>query len=361
MSILDTVPGLTDDDRRLVRVLLANTSITVHFNGITTTPFISTIGSPQGDALSPILFAIYLEAAIRELYARGLKRPDCDAKVPGNAIYADDTDFISLCSRYLDEVLHTVGPVFDEFNLLVNVEKTEHIIIGLADIGIDESTWRSARKLGSLLGDKEDVHRRIQLAWQSFNKLEALWKHRNRVAMSTRLKSFNALVESVLLFNCGTWALTVQLADRLDGAHRKMLRRALGLKWSDYESNVDFYARFNIVPASIQSLNARWRLFGHTLRMNEGTPARQAMAFYFERDHKGRQGNRVHIATRLFDEYESVRDISIKSRKDFDKLVKLAQNRDEWKRLVCDVTSKYHDMFTAKEAKRAIGRIKWLN
>jgi hypothetical protein len=174
--------------------------------------------------------------------------------------------------------------------------------------------------------------------------------------MSTRLKSFNALVESVLLFNCGTWALTVQLADRLDGAHRKMLRRALGLKWSDYESNIDFYARFNIVPASIQSLNARWRLFGHTLRMNEGTPARQAMAFYFERDHKGRQGNRVHIATRLFDEYESVRDISIKSRKDFDKLVKLAQNRDEWKRLVCDVTSKYHDMFTAKEAKRAIGR-----
>ena len=356
MSILDTVPGLTDDDRRLVRVLLANTSISVHVNGITTTPFISTIGSPQGDALSPILFAIYLEAAIRELYARGLKRPECDTKLPGNAIYADDTDFISLCSKYLDEVLHTVGPVFDEYNLLVNVEKTEHIIIGLADIGIDESTWRSARKLGSLLGDQQDVHRRIQLAWQSFNKLEALWKHRNRVAVSTRRKSFSALVESVLLFNCGTWALTVELADRLDSAHRKMLRRVLGLKWSDYVGNVDFYARFNIVPASIQALNARWRLFGHTLRMNDGTPARQAMSYYFERNHKGRQGHRIHIASKLFAEYESVRGQVIVSRIDFDKLVRLAQDREVWKRLVDDVTSKYHQLFTDKEVKRATAR-----
>ena len=95
MSILDTVPGLTDDDRRLIRVLLANTSIQVNFNGVVTAPFTSTIGSPQGDALSPILFAIYLEAAIRELIARGPKRPQCDLNIhlPLEAIYADDTDF----------------------------------------------------------------------------------------------------------------------------------------------------------------------------------------------------------------------------------------------------------------------------
>ena len=59
------------------------------------------------------------------------------------------------------------------------------------------------------------------------------------------------------------------------------------------------YARYKIVPASIQSINARWRLFGHTLRMKESTPAVQAMTYYFEHDHKGRQGNRVHIASKL--------------------------------------------------------------
>ena len=166
MSVLDTVPGLTEDDRRLVRFLLANTSIAIHVNGITTTPFASTIGSPQGDALSPILFAIYLEAAIRELYAQGLMRPECDVKIPGSAIYADDTDFISLCSNYIDDVLRMVGPSFGGSNLIVNVDKTDLITLGLSDIGVNESKWHSTRKLGSLLDVNEDVHRRIQLAWQ---------------------------------------------------------------------------------------------------------------------------------------------------------------------------------------------------
>ena len=98
MSVLESVPGLTDDDRRLVRILLANTSISVHVNGISTTPFVSTIGSPQGDALSPILFAIYLEAAVREQYAQGLTRPDCDAKIPGIMPFTLMTPILSACA-----------------------------------------------------------------------------------------------------------------------------------------------------------------------------------------------------------------------------------------------------------------------
>ena len=356
MSVLESVPGLTDDDRRLVRILLANTSISVHVNGISTTPFVSTIGSPQGDALSPILFAIYLEAAIRELYAQGLTRPDCDAKMPGNAIYADDIDFISLCSKYIDEVLSMVGPSFGESNLMVNVDKTEHLILGLTDIGIDASKWRSARKLGSLLDVSEDVHRRIQLAWQSFNKLEAMWKHRDRIAESTRMQSFCALVESVLLFNCGTWALTGTLADTLDRAHRGMLRRVLGIKWSDRVTNLDLYARCNVLPASIQSLNSRWRLFGHTLRMNEDTPARLALVYYFVQDHKGRQGNYTTIASKLSSELKVVTGDTMSSQRDLDLLIEVAQHRDLWKDLVNEITCKEYELWYEKELKKAEAR-----
>ena len=154
MSILESVPGITDDDRRLIRVLLANTSLQVEYNGVMTDPFISTIGSPQGDGLSPILFAIYLEAAIRELHARGPSRSQCDLDVdiPLSAIYADDTDFISLCSKFLDMIQQSVGPIFSEFDLLVNVDKTERTTIGHPDIVNDQSAWRKTRKLGSLLG-----------------------------------------------------------------------------------------------------------------------------------------------------------------------------------------------------------------
>ena len=99
----------------MIRILLlANTSLTVRFNGILTQPFESNIGSPQGDALSPILFAIYLEYALRQLRINGPQRPrvDLDTDIPLEAIYADDVDFISLCNIFLDCIQSQVGPIF---------------------------------------------------------------------------------------------------------------------------------------------------------------------------------------------------------------------------------------------------------
>ena len=249
-----------------------------------------------------------------------------------------------------------VGPCFGGFNLIVNVDKTELTTLGLSDIGVDESKWQDARKLGSLLDVNKDVHRRIQLAWQSFNKLEALWKHRSRIAESTRLQSFCALVESVLLFNCGTWALTCTLADKLDRTHRQMLRRVLGIKWSDRVSNIDMYARCKVLPASLQSLNARWRLFGHTLRMKEYTPARLAMAYYFVHDQDGRRGNYTTIASKLSSELKVVTSDTLSSQYDLDLLGEVAQHRDLWKDLVEDVTCKHYKLWYEKELKRADAR-----
>ncbi len=61
-----------------------------------------------------------------------------------------------------------------------------------------------------------------------------------------------------------------------------MLRHVLGRgeSWRDKLKlliirNEDLYARCGIMPANLQSVNARWRLFGHVLRMHENMPARQ--------------------------------------------------------------------------------------
>jgi len=299
------------------------------------------------------LFAIYLEAAIRELIARGPKRPQCDLDfhLPSAAIYADDTDFISMCADFLDDIQRSVGPIFDDFDLIVNVDKTDRCVLGHSDLITDQS-WRTTRKLGSLLGVEEDVSRRIQLASVSMNSMEAMWKHPKLVAQSIRVHSYRAIVESVLLYNCGTWALTEALADRLDRFQRKLLRRVLGLKWSDKVTNEDLYARCGIPPASVQALNARWRLFGHTLRMDENTPARQAMAYYFVKDQPGRQGNRVTIASALSNEYKAVVGKSISSSAEYKAVVSVAQDRDAWKDVVQQVTQKYVELHQDKAQRK---------
>ena len=53
LVILESIDGLKEDDRRLIRVMLTNTSLQVQFNDILTKPFLSNIGYPQGDGLSP--------------------------------------------------------------------------------------------------------------------------------------------------------------------------------------------------------------------------------------------------------------------------------------------------------------------
>jgi hypothetical protein len=122
------------------------------------------VGTPQGYGLSPILFAVYLEAAIRELLARGPQRPSSDINVdlPPLFMYADDVDILSQVGDFLKAMLQAASPIFGEVDLNINVEKTDHIIIGHQDQGVDQRAWRETRKLGSLLGVEEDVNRRIQ-------------------------------------------------------------------------------------------------------------------------------------------------------------------------------------------------------
>lgn len=230
-------------------------------------------------------------------------------------------------------------------------------------MGVDERIWKGTRKLGSLLGVEEDIDRRIQLALQAFRGLDNLWKYNSRVNVDIRCRAYKSIVESVLLYNCGTWALPVVLANKLDRAQRGMIRRVLGLKWSDKVTNADLYVRSGTSPASEQVLYAHWRLFGHTLRLNECTPARQAMLYYFVEDKNtvGRSGNHKNIASILFDEYIKA-FIPVEDRKKvvvrdlFNNLATLAQDRDEWKLMVSRLLDYHVKQEEAKVTKRTEAR-----
>ena len=58
--------------------------------------FETTIGSPQGDSLSPVLFNYYYEAALRAVRPKFPEKPAADAEleIPSETQYADDLDFI---------------------------------------------------------------------------------------------------------------------------------------------------------------------------------------------------------------------------------------------------------------------------
>ena len=53
------------------------------------------------------------------------------------------------------------------------MHKTEVIALKRSDNDIEE--WRKIKKLGFLLGNKEDIKNRKRLANIAFNKLERIW------------------------------------------------------------------------------------------------------------------------------------------------------------------------------------------
>ncbi len=65
------------------------------------------------------------------------------------------------------------------------------------------------------------------------------------------------------------WVLSSLLADKIDRAQGKMIRRVLGVTWRDEITIENLYAHCNAVPGSVQFVHARWRLFGHACLADE--------------------------------------------------------------------------------------------
>ena len=132
----------------------------------------------QGDGLRGCLFIICLVKALRTLpdrvdnghvtsehsYAVSFK-----STLPYEYIDSDGTDLINDCVEKKKRHLQLVSYTFVEFNLQINDTKTEK------KRSDKEKEWRTTKKLGSLMGDQEDILRRYQLSTTALHNLNDMW------------------------------------------------------------------------------------------------------------------------------------------------------------------------------------------
>ena len=87
---------VTEDEKRIRQFLLSNRTLNVTISGANAEePFLTNIGTPQGGSLSPLLFIIYLEQALKNVRST-LDSPSntTEAHLPNEIVYTDDIDFI---------------------------------------------------------------------------------------------------------------------------------------------------------------------------------------------------------------------------------------------------------------------------
>ena len=93
--LVDAVKSIVDEDeQRLIQFLLSATFIDTRINRTSTAkPFTSNVCTPpQGDSLSPVLFTIYLEHALKEVRPTLLR--------PTTSFEREMLNVSSLCGRF---------------------------------------------------------------------------------------------------------------------------------------------------------------------------------------------------------------------------------------------------------------------
>ena len=319
----------------MVQALLTKTSLRVKIHGHRGKVFTTNVGSPQGDSLSAILFNIYYEAALKSIRADFEKPPakDEDLRIPKEMQYADDLDFISTSEAHLEQIHEVCSSSLPNWNLKVNIAKTERTRIHISDAKEErgKERWRSSKSLGSLLDPMQDVQRRSELAAMAMNRLKEFWKNK-KVSNALKIKLYNAYVKSILLYNCGTWSGAPGLLKKVDTIHRRHLRNLAGVSFPNRISNENLYKLFDESPISREIEKRRWMLFGHVLRMPKDAPAQKSLEVYLNPKLKNRRGRpRITLFSTLQKQVVANLERQLHSLEDLETIRNLAADKQSWK------------------------------
>ena len=203
-------------------------------------------------------------------------------------------------------------------------------------------------KLGNCLGDIEDIARRKQLASMAFTKMKEAWLDGQAVSLDKKVELLDALVMSVLLYNSSCLGLRKIDVNSIDSFHRHLLRQISNIQYPNTISSKKLYKTTKSRPASIRIIEARWKYFGHALRLPLDTPPQHAMSYYFTDLHKQRfpGAKRTTIVTTLQTDIKKTKEkfpnFQVNSLSCFQDLIKIRQiasDRKLWQKIVKSVVN----------------------
>jgi hypothetical protein len=281
---------------RMTEMLLSDTTLMINVGDARCDPFVSTVGTPQGDSFSPVMFNVYAEYVFRQIRPLYGTQPDEDARsqMPTEATYADDTDILSTDLTYLQNICAILETELPKHELMMNAGKTEWCTIRRETDGEQRLEWRKRKILGNKASCREDLAYRAAQGGVTFRSLYPIFINTN-VRLRDRLRLYKCYVGSVVLYNVGCLGLTKGDWRKLNATQRRHTRRIVGVHWPNKMTNDALNTLAQITPWSYTAAVRRWRLFGHILRADETTPAAQALKIAAKaRVWKRRTGRATH-------------------------------------------------------------------
>ena len=281
------------------------------------------VGVLQGDTLAPFLFVLVLDWILRNAipeedkslgfhYQKNLN-PLNNSSVssctrskasPCNADkYVTDLDFaddIAMLNGSMDNslsgntIISNANFMFQKIKfwatkigLNINFDKTKYLLIGnwnefrskgilKFNNGIQDSYLEEVedfKYLGSwLISSKKDFEVHKGIAWEQVTKLNHIWRS-SVFSYNVKFLYFQALIETVLIFNAVTWTVDKSMNDHIEGTYNLLLRYALNIKWNEHVSNVEIFSKLpGYSPISDRLRVLRLAFAGHCFRSPQSAP-----------------------------------------------------------------------------------------
>ena len=142
--------------------------------------------------------------------------------------------------------------------------------------------WKECKVLGSLLDTDNDINRRKTLAIEAYRTLNSIFGSK-KSSIVIKLRTFNAYVASVFLYNSELWTLAKKLENTIDTFQRRHLRKILGINWQRNITNNELYIRTKCEPWSEKIRKRKLTWLGHIMRLHPEAPARKALQEYLRK------------------------------------------------------------------------------
>ena len=278
----------------LIKTCYIGSSCTVRIGRKETESFNIHSGLRQGCMLSPLLFNLVLEKAVRQ----STNHPG-GARLSNGQIthlaYADDVDVVAETVEEVNEFFSVFQRTAEQIGLKCNEQKTEILKLsrnGNYTPGQEQVGSLSVKKvdkfkyLGSIVSERNEldteINERIAGGNRCYHALASVMKSRT-ISRRTKIRTYNIVIKPTVLYGCETWTLTKQREKRLEIFENNILRRILGPVYDEEEGR--WRRRHNreirdqtgqpYIQDEVRGRRARWA--GHCIRMESDRLPRKVM------------------------------------------------------------------------------------
>ena len=239
----------------------------------------ATIGSRQGDPLSPLMFLTILEKMMEKMECNDTGGIEIQGRKIKDLRFADDIDLLAENEEDLQKLTTELHESGKSYGLMINKGKTKVMVMGKdtrADIRIDGENIEQVDQfvyLGSLITKDNncslEIKRRIGIAAGTYGSLNEIWKS-TKISFQNKLKLLDSCVMSTLLYACEAWTLKKEDKRRLDAFEMRCYRRMLRVKWTERRTNESIRVQINRMKTiTTRVLERKMSFFGHICRMKD--------------------------------------------------------------------------------------------